>query len=68
MACRYEAQIHVIYLANDVLLKRSFAATPAEDGENPIARAFRPALPLMLHSAYRVGGGAPEVGRYTSIS
>ena len=62
MSSRYEAQIHVIFLANDVLLKRSFAATPSAEGkENAVARAFRPALPIMFHSAYQVGAGAPEV-------
>ncbi|KAK9788438.1 hypothetical protein WJX73_005625 [Symbiochloris irregularis] len=59
----YDKQLHVIYLANDVLLK---SATQRQGGsteqDDRVARAFLPVLPAMLHCAYVTGGQQPEVG------
>lgn len=63
----YEKQLHVIYLANDVLLKsaaqRESGSTEAEDR---VAQAFRPLVPAMLHSAFNAGGRTSEVSERLS--
>ena len=59
----YDKQLHVIYLANDVLFKalqgRQPPGSPAS--VDPIASAFLPVLGHMLASAYTRGGRSEEV-------
>ncbi|KAL4428605.1 hypothetical protein ABPG77_008917 [Micractinium sp. CCAP 211/92] len=67
----YQKQLHVIYLANDILFKglstRAAGAGPDQDG---IAAAFKPRLGPMLRHAYVTGGqtaeypGQPPAGYY----
>lgn len=58
----YQRQLHVIYLANDILFKglstRAAGAGPDQDG---IAAAFKPRLGRMLRQAYLTGGQGAEV-------
>ncbi|KAK9907575.1 hypothetical protein WJX75_006303 [Coccomyxa subellipsoidea] len=61
-AASYDSQLHVLYLANDVLLKgQTQRGEGMPDSGDPIAQAFRPVLPLMLSAAASKGGYTPEV-------
>ncbi|BDA50806.1 probable calcium homeostasis endoplasmic reticulum protein at N-terminal half [Coccomyxa sp. Obi] len=68
-AASYDQQLHVLYLANDVLLKgQTQRGEGVADSADPIAQAFRPVLLLMLSAIASKGGHTPEViQRLTSI-
>ena len=59
----YDKQLHVVYLANDILFKalqgRQTPGSPA--AQDPVASAFLPALGPMLAAAYQRGGRTEEV-------
>ncbi|KAL4434358.1 hypothetical protein ABPG75_000799 [Micractinium tetrahymenae] len=58
----YQKQLHVVYLANDILFKglsmRAAGSGPDQDG---IAAAFKPRLGRLLRQTYVTGGQAAEV-------
>ncbi|KAK9821123.1 hypothetical protein WJX81_001731 [Elliptochloris bilobata] len=57
----YERQLHLIYLANDILLKSAAMRDEGRGTEaDVLAGAFRPALPGMLAHALATAGRSPE--------
>ena len=59
----YDKQLHILYLANDVLFKALQGRQPPGSAASvdPIASAFLPVLSPMLAAAYQRGGRAEEV-------
>ena len=59
----YDRQLHIIYLANDILFKALQTRKPpgSPSSEDTVASAFLPALGPMLAAAYQRGGRAEEV-------
>jgi hypothetical protein len=65
-AADYQKQLHIVYLANDILLQaltqRAAGVGPEHDA---VALAFKPRVGRMMALAYDTGGKTPEVGART---
>ncbi|DBB16897.1 TPA: hypothetical protein ACH3X3_015132 [Trebouxia sp. C0006] len=58
----YEKQLHVLYLANDILLKRLSQRPPGSAADvDEVAQAFKPWLPGILGMAFSTGGRTDQV-------
>eukprot|EP00803_Ostreobium_quekettii_P003823 evm.model.scf_1238.3 EVM.evm.TU.scf_1238.3 scf_1238:26007-36121(-) len=59
-------QLHVIYLANDILFKSLSQRQPGV--VDPVSRAFQPVIGTMLNVSFQQGGRTPEIrDRLTKI-
>ncbi|KAL3138481.1 hypothetical protein ABBQ32_006271 [Trebouxia sp. C0010 RCD-2024] len=58
----YDKQLHVLYLANDILLKRLSQRPPGSAADaDEVAQAFKPFLPGVLGMAFSTGGRTDQV-------
>lgn len=58
----YDKQLHVLYLTNDILLKRLSQRAPGSAADaDDVAQAFKPWLPGILGMAYSTGGRTDQV-------
>ncbi|DBA71019.1 TPA: hypothetical protein ACH3X2_011449 [Trebouxia sp. C0005] len=58
----YDKQLHVLYLANDILLKRLSQRPPGSAADvDEVAQAFKPWLPGILGMAFSTGGRTDQV-------
>ena len=66
---KYDKQLHILYLANDVLFKALQGRQPPGSAASvdPIASAFLHVLSPMLAATYQRGGRAEEVSLGQSI-